>query len=200
MMGGVFLHLIPEAVSSADNISVIKYVLISFIFFLFLEHFINWHHCAYNSKKVSNYRLLPEMSAKEITQKTIRALAKQDYYFILVNYANADMVGHTGDRLAGKIAVETIDEQLSILVDTAIQNNYSVVITADHGNIEEMLNPQTGELQTSHSKNEVPLIIIDNQLRGKITLNNGILADVAPTILKIMDLKKPAEMTGKELF
>ncbi|KKP89205.1 MAG: phosphoglyceromutase [Berkelbacteria bacterium GW2011_GWA2_35_9] len=153
-----------------------------------------------NSKKVSNYRLLPEMSAKEITQKTIRALAKQDYYFILVNYANADMVGHTGDRLAGKIAVETIDEQLSILVDTAIQNNYSVVITADHGNIEEMLNPQTGELQTSHSKNEVPLIIIDNQLRGKITLNNGILADVAPTILKIMDLKKPAEMTGKELF
>ncbi len=152
------------------------------------------------SKKVSSYSLLPEMSAHEITLKALKSIVKEYYNFILINYANADMVGHSGDRLAGKIAVETIDQQLELVVDCAIKNDYTVLITADHGNIEEIISPQTGEPQTSHSRNDVPFIVVDNDLYGKIKLKNGILADIAPTIIKLMDLRKPVEMTGKELF
>lgn len=162
------------------------------------------------SPRIPSYALKPEMSAHEVTNKLTQAIKLSRYNFILVNYANADMVGHTGVFEAGIKAVEKIDKCLGQVVDLVISQGGVALLTADHGNAEEMIDLQTGEIDKEHSNNPVPCIIvgkdfISSSARSKApdlsTMTPaGILADVAPTILKIMGLEKPKEMNGHVLI
>ena len=161
------------------------------------------------SPSVSNYDEVPEMSAYEITERLIEEIKKNKYDFIIVNYANPDMLGHTGNFKAAVQAIEVIDQCLGRLVETTLENNGGLIITADHGNAEEMIDPHTGEILTEHTKNPVPIWYVTNENKKKKVNSEisqspcliiGILSDVAPTILEIMKIKKPAEMTGKSLL
>ena len=147
------------------------------------------------SPKVSTYDLMPEMSAKELTSQLCKQIESSKYEFILVNYANADMVGHTGDLEASIKAVETIDECLAKLIPIAKENNFIIIITADHGNAESIIENQ--QIITSHTKNPVPFLLINYNCGS---LNDGTLADVAPTILQIMEVRLPSEFTGRSLI
>ncbi len=149
------------------------------------------------SPKVATYDLQPEMSALEVTEKVSEVLNNQAADFICLNYANPDMVGHTGVFSAGIKACETIDACVNKVVTTALANGYSILVTADHGNADYMIN-EDGSPNTAHTTNPVPLFLIDNDF--KPALHNGTLADIAPTILKLMQLPQPKEMTGKSLF
>ncbi|MFV0275266.1 MAG: 2,3-bisphosphoglycerate-independent phosphoglycerate mutase [Bacilli bacterium] len=148
-----------------------------------------------NSPKVKTYDMKPEMSAIELTKKLLNQIDLQIYDFILVNYANGDMVGHTGNLDAAISAVDTLDKCVKQLYNHAINNDYTLIITADHGNCEQMLDNK-GNIITSHSTNKVPFIICDKFY----TTKNGNLSDISPTIIKIMDLEKIKEMSGKELI
>ncbi|TSC93375.1 MAG: phosphoglycerate mutase, partial [Candidatus Berkelbacteria bacterium Licking1014_85] len=152
------------------------------------------------SIKTTTYRNHPEMSAETIRNELIKAIDSQKYHFLLANFANCDMVGHCGDLESARVAVETVDTQLAYVLDSAIKNYHTVIVTADHGNIEQMLDPKTGEIDTAHTKNPVPFIIVDSDFSKKISLHSGSLCDISPTILKIMGLKIPDEMLGKSLF
>lgn len=153
------------------------------------------------SPKVATYDLKPEMSAFELTQVLIEKLQTETYKFILVNFANPDMVGHTGNLPAAIRAVQVVDVCVKKIVDEALKHDYAVIITADHGNVEEMLDARTGGVSTEHSGNNVPFIAIANMLQGKnITLPVGILADVAPTVLALLGISQPQEMTGRNLL
>lgn len=149
------------------------------------------------SPKVATYDFKPEMSAYEITDALVAELGKQKFDFIALNFANGDMVGHTGVYEAVVKAVETIDICAQKVVDAAIANDYEVVIIADHGNADNAVNPD-GSPNTAHSLNPVPIVYVSQ--REGATVTNGILADVAPTICQILDIPKPAEMTGKGLL
>lgn len=149
------------------------------------------------SKDVRNYSQKPGMSAVEIKDEVIRYLDKMD--FICVNFANADMVGHTGNFQATKKAVKIVDDCIAQIKDALLSKDGQMLIVADHGNAEELLNDKTNEVVTEHTTNPVPCIFISNDCKN-IKLKDGILADVAPTLLKIMDVKKPKEMTGKVLL
>ncbi|MFA5602612.1 MAG: 2,3-bisphosphoglycerate-independent phosphoglycerate mutase [Bacilli bacterium] len=146
------------------------------------------------SSKVATYDLKPEMGADEITNRLLEELDK-DYDFVVLNYANGDMVGHTGNMKAAIKAIETVDINLGRLYHKIKQLNGTLIITADHGNCEEMLN-EKGNILTSHSNNPVPFIITN---KGYV-LKDGKLSDIAPTILKIMNIKIPEEMTGEVLI
>lgn len=150
------------------------------------------------SPNIISYDEKPEMSLFEIL-KILRNEAIHKYDFICVNFANPDMVGHTGNLDAGIKAVEFVDEAVKLLVGDVLKMKGTVLITADHGNIEEMINLKTGEIDTKHSRNPVPFIVVDNSLKG-IKLNKGVLGDVSPTILDIMKLEKPERMQGKSLI
>ena len=164
------------------------------------------------SKKVDSYDKLPEMSAGEVTDKIIETLdGKNTPDFILVNYANPDMVGHTGNLEAGIKAVEFTDKCLSKVIKKVLSLNGTMIITADHGNVEEMVNLSTGERDTEHSNNPVPcwLVQLSNnknkeELGKKEVENNfeigGFLSDLAPTILDLLNIKKPQTMTGESLL
>lgn len=152
-----------------------------------------------DSKKVAHHDTKPEMSAREITKKVLAYMKKKQYEFYCINYANADMVGHTGNFKATQIAITCIDECVHAIVDKVLEENGQVLIVADHGNAEEMKNLKTGEIDTEHSLNPVPCILIRNTTKG-IKLKDGILADVAPTLIKMVDGVEPKEMTGKPLF
>ncbi len=164
------------------------------------------------SKSVASYDQIPEMSAEEITNCAIKKIESGMFNFILMNYANADMVGHTGNLKASIKAIEFLDKCLGRLYKSALENSFTLVITADHGNVEEIINPKTGEKITEHSTNPVPFIVVSaqNKLDEEKLLDddnvtyenniNGMLCDVAPTILDIMEIKKPDEMTGKSLL
>jgi 2,3-bisphosphoglycerate-independent phosphoglycerate mutase len=153
------------------------------------------------SPKVKTYDLKPEMSAKEITKTVIKGLNGDHYQFIVVNYANADMVGHTGNLKASINALECLDACFGQVVQAAEENNWYTIITADHGNVEEMVDPITGEINPEHTRNPVPFVIIPphDQQTGNL-IKTGTLADVAPTILHIMGIKKPNVMTGHNLL
>lgn len=148
------------------------------------------------SPKVATYDLQPEMSAPEITTAIVSEINKGEVHFICLNYANADMVGHTGDWKAVIKAVETVDSCVERVVNAALQNGYTVFLTADHGNADYMINPD-GTPNTAHSLNPVPLFIIDKDWKGEI--KPGKLGDIAPTILHMMNLTPPKEMTGDRL-
>lgn len=148
------------------------------------------------SPPVATYDLQPEMSAHELTDQLEDILRSQKNDFILLNFANCDMVGHTGVFSAIKKAVKTVDLCTAQLVDVAKENGYSVIITADHGNADNAINPD-GSPNTAHSLNPVPFIVIDKDVSH---VNDGKLADIAPTVLKIMGIPAPPEMTGTPLI
>ena len=149
-----------------------------------------------SSPKVATYDLQPEMSAPEVTSTIVSELQKGETDFICLNFANPDMVGHTGVYDAIIKAVETIDSCAQNVVDAGVANGYSFIIIADHGNADFVINPD-GSPNTAHSTNPVPCILIDETYAH---IQNGILADVAPTLLKILDVNQPEEMTGKSLI
>ncbi|HTA26562.1 MAG TPA: 2,3-bisphosphoglycerate-independent phosphoglycerate mutase [Bacteroidia bacterium] len=147
------------------------------------------------SPKVATYDLKPEMSAVELTDAIVPELRKGEVDFVCMNFANADMVGHTGDYNAIVKAVETVDTCLQKVVETGISKGYSFIIIADHGNADYAINPD-GSPNTQHSTNPVPCILVD---KDATKVSDGKLADIAPTILKLMGIQQPAEMTGISL-
>ena len=149
------------------------------------------------SPKVATYDLQPEMSAPELTEKTVEAIDAERYDLIVLNYANPDMVGHTGDLAAAIKAVETVDRGLGRLTEAVQRKGGAMLVTADHGNCELMRDPETGGPHTAHTTNPVPLLLVG---RGDVALADGRLADIAPTLIELMDLAKPAEMTGASLI
>lgn len=159
------------------------------------------------SPDVATYDLKPEMSAREVTGKLIEAITSKKYDLIIVNFANPDMVGHTGNMAAAKIAVETVDNSLGQLQKALEQVGGTMLVTADHGNIELMKDQTTGQPHTAHTTNLVPFILVNGdaaaELLGdgdKFALRDGCLADVAPTLLTLMGLEQPAAMTGHSLL
>lgn len=153
------------------------------------------------SPKVATYDLQPEMSAHPVTEAVLQEIREKRPDFICLNYANADMVGHTGVFSAAMKAAETVDTCLSRLVPVLEENGYAVLITADHGNADYMVNDD-GTPNTAHTKNPVPCILISRQLAGTpVRLRDGgILADLAPTLLQLLGLEQPVEMTGRTLI
>lgn len=149
------------------------------------------------SPKVATYDLQPEMSAQEICDKIIPELDKKSADFICLNFANPDMVGHTGDFKAGIIACETVDRCNEQVTEAALRNGYAVIIIADHGNADMMIN-EDGSPNTAHTTNLVPCILVSNDYKGNI--KDGKLGDLAPTILTLMGLQVPDEMTGTVLI
>jgi 2,3-bisphosphoglycerate-independent phosphoglycerate mutase len=149
------------------------------------------------SPKVATYDLKPEMSAYEVKDKLVDAIGTEKYEFVVVNFANGDMVGHTGIYPAIEKAVETIDNCVRDVVEAAKAHDYEVIIIADHGNADNALNPD-GSVNTAHSLNPVPFVYVTANKNA--TVKNGILADVAPSLLHILGLAKPAEMTGADLI
>lgn len=147
------------------------------------------------SPKVATYDLQPEMSAYEVKDKLVEALGEQKYDFICLNFANGDMVGHTGVYEAIEKAVKAVDECVKDVVEAAKANGYEVVQIADHGNADNAVNPD-GTPNTAHSLNPVPIVVVSDRVAR---VKDGILADVAPTVLDLMGLEKPAEMTGESL-
>ena len=152
------------------------------------------------SPKVATYDLQPQMSAYELTDELLSKIDEKKYDFIVVNYANPDMVGHTGVIDAAIKAVETVDECVGKVVDKVLLNGGEVIITADHGNAEYMLDPKTGATITAHSVNPVPFIVVSDKLKNTKLKSNGRLSDIAPTILDLMNLEKPQEMSGQSLI
>ncbi len=152
------------------------------------------------SPKVATYDKKPEMSANQITEVLLQKL--KFYNFILINYANPDMVGHTGVLTAGIKAVETVDKCIGQVVKKTLALQGVCLVTADHGNAEEMLNPRTGEVDTKHSINPVPFLALGkpDQVGERRELMSGVLADIAPTILALMGIPKPSQMTGRNLL
>ena len=148
------------------------------------------------SPKVETYDLKPEMSAYEVTEKVVEAINSKKYDSIILNYANPDMVGHTGNLEAAVKALEVIDECVQRVVETVEKNNGILLITADHGNSEQMIDYTTGEPHTAHTTNIVPLVVVGKDVK----LKEGRLADLIPTMLDIMGIEKPQEMTGDSLL
>ena len=152
------------------------------------------------SPKARTYDLAPEMSAREITEKLVAELHKDTYGFILVNFANADMVGHTGNYDATIEAIQTIDACLEKIGKEILKKNGTLIVTADHGNAESMFDIQNNSYHTAHTINPVPFIIVNDQLQHRAKLLDGSLADAAPTILNLLKISIPKEMTGKVLL
>ena len=151
------------------------------------------------SPKVATYDLKPEMSAYEVTEGAKEALISGKYDVVILNFVNPDMVGHTGVLEAAVKAVKAVDECVKVLVDTVLSLDGSVLITADHGNAELMVDPETNAPFTAHTTNEVPFIYVSNHTEG-VTLKDGKLADIAPTMLNILGIEQPKEMTGENLI
>jgi 2,3-bisphosphoglycerate-independent phosphoglycerate mutase len=150
------------------------------------------------SPRVATYDLQPEMSAPELADEVIAALQSATYEFIVVNFANGDMVGHTAVRAAIIQAVEVLDREVGRVLEAAMANNYAVLLTADHGNCDEMVDPQTGEPHTQHSNHPVPCLIIDAQVTTLAQGEN--LSAIAPTVLQLMGIAQPAVMTGRSVI
>jgi len=166
-----------------------------------------------HSPQVASYDETPAMSSKEVTDRAVKEIKSGKFDLSVMNLANPDMVGHTGTLKAGIKAVEAADECVGRIVEAALANEGVVVITADHGNVEEMVNLATGEISKVHSTNPVPLYLVGKQFEGQLAPSGevpgndlslvqpiGLLADIAPTILSIMGVEKPEEMIGTSLF
>jgi len=162
------------------------------------EEFRNEKRIVVNSPKVATYDLQPEMSAYEVTNKVHNSILQDQPDLIILNYANADMVGHTGNFRAAMDAVEDLDSCLEALMPIATKAGYRTVVIADHGNSDYMINDD-GSPNTAHTTNLVPIIVID-PLNEVTQVQNGKLADVAPTLLTLMKVQIPKEMTGESLI
>jgi len=152
------------------------------------------------SPHVKTYDLKPEMSAPEVTDRLVEAINSGKYALIIVNYANGDMVGHTGDLNAAIKAVETVDGCLGRLEEAILQKKGAMLITADHGNCEQMADHATGGSHTAHTVNPVPLVLVGGAADDDVSMRSGRLSDLAPILLGLMGLKQPAEMTGTNLL
>jgi 2,3-bisphosphoglycerate-independent phosphoglycerate mutase len=152
------------------------------------------------SPKVATYDLKPEMSAVELTDEAVQRIASGVYDFVIMNYANADMVGHTGVLEATIRAVETVETGVGRVVAATLPAGGAVLITADHGNAEQLIEYDTGKPLTSHTTNPVPFYFVVPQWPGAHLRSGGILADVAPTILELLHIPQPADMTGRTLI
>lgn len=163
------------------------------------------------SPKVATYDLAPQMSASMVTEALLDGYAAQDFDVAFANYANADMVGHTGNLEATTTAIEMLDSELGRLAQAVLDRGDTLLITADHGNAEQKIHPVTGDIDKEHTTNPVPLLLIHPDFRRKAVLSEAkntmlgtppiaILADIAPTILELLGLSKPAEMTGESLL
>lgn len=150
------------------------------------------------SPSVKTYDLKPEMSAAEVADAVVSAIRGGRYGFIVVNFANGDMVGHTGDKRAATLAVEALDRELGRVLDAAVAVGYSAVVTADHGNCDMMVDPETDEPHTQHTTNPVPLMVIDRE--RWLLAPEGNLSDVAPTVLDLMGIATPQQMHGSSLL
>jgi 2,3-bisphosphoglycerate-independent phosphoglycerate mutase len=151
-------------------------------------------------RDVSTYDQKPEMSAEEVTRKVLQEIESGESAMIIVNYANGDMVGHTGVLKAAIQAVETVDACVGRLVEATLAKGGSLIVTADHGNCEQMIDPETGGPHTAHTTYDVPLIVVEPGLEGSELRSGGRLADIAPTVLELMGLPIPEAMTGKPLI
>ena len=152
------------------------------------------------SPKVATYDLQPEMSAPELTDRAVQAIDSGKYDMIVLNYANPDMVGHTGDLAAAIKAVETVDTGLGRIVEALRRQGGALVVTADHGNCELMKDPETGGPHTSHTTNPVPVVVMRGAAAGPGSIRDGSLADLAPTLLDLMGIPVPREMTGHSIL
>ena len=158
------------------------------------------------SKDVARFDEAPEMSAAEITSRVVDFVQKDKYDFILINYANADIIGHTGNQEAAMKAVEEVDRCIGILIQEVLAKNGCLLITADHGNVEEMISPRSGEKNTEHSANPVPLWFVTKDNHSYVETNAysfqvmGLLSDIAPTILDLFNIQKVKEMSGESLL
>ncbi|TGD57737.1 2,3-bisphosphoglycerate-independent phosphoglycerate mutase [Flavobacterium humi] len=148
-----------------------------------------------NSPKVATYDLKPEMSAYELKDALVPELQKGEVDFVCLNFANGDMVGHTGVMSAAIKACEAVDACVKEVIETALENDYTTIVIADHGNCETMINPD-GSPNTAHTTNPVPIILVDKELQN---ITDGVLGDIAPTILKLMGIEKPEAMTRHSL-
>jgi 2,3-bisphosphoglycerate-independent phosphoglycerate mutase len=160
------------------------------------EPFIGESRILKNSPKVATYDLQPEMSAFELTEALVPELEKGEVDFVCLNFANGDMVGHTGIMSAAIKACEAVDQCVEKVITAALTNNYTTIVIADHGNCETMINPD-GSPNTAHTTNPVPIILVDKELKK---IENGVLGDIAPTILELMGVTKPDAMTSHSLL
>lgn len=152
-----------------------------------------------SAKEVATYDLKPEMKAPEITQRLIEALRERRYGLVIVNYANADMVGHSGNFAATVRACEVVDRCVGDVIRAVLEQNGRAIVTGDHGNAEQMIDYGTGNIHTAHTSNPVPLILVDEDLKS-CRLRSGTAIDVAPTILSLFGIAPPTEMTGRSLI
>ena len=160
------------------------------------------------SKKIASHDLSPEMMAEEITARLLAAIDEGSYGFILANYANPDIIAHTGNFDATVEAAELIDKELGLIADACLRTGTTLVVTSDHGNAEKMVDARTGEKDTKHNANPVPFIVVDSrfmkarsaeEVESNENVVVGSLCDIAPTVLRLMGIGKPAEMTGQDL-
>ncbi len=151
-------------------------------------------------RDVTTYDLKPEMSAPGVTAEMLRRIASDKYDLMVLNYANSDMVGHTGSLEASIKAVEAVDTGMGEIVKAVLKKGGTIIVTADHGNCEQMIEPKTGGIHTAHTTYDVELILVDNQFKGGELRTGGRLADIAPTVLRLLGLAQPIEMTGDSLL
>jgi len=152
------------------------------------------------SPQVATYNLKPEMSAREVTARTLEEIDRDFYDVIIMNYANPDMVGHTGVLEAAVQAIKTVDDCFHQVVQKVLQKQGVVLVTADHGNAEMMVCPETGNPFTAHTTDKVPFILVAPEYKSHSLREDGSLKDIAPTLLSIMGIEKPSEMTGTSLL
>ena len=150
-------------------------------------------------RDVTTYDQKPEMSAPGVTAEMLRRIGSDKYDLMVLNYANGDMVGHTGSLPAAIKAVEAVDVGVGKIVDAVLRKDGALIVTADHGNCEQMIDPDTGGIHTAHTTYDVDLIVVDNQRRGQQLRDGGRLADIAPTVLHLLGLAQPSEITGESL-
>jgi len=197
-------HILAEELSSRSMAQLRiaeteKYAHVTFFFNGGVEHvFAFEERCLIPSPKVATYDLQPQMSAYLVTEEVERRIQTEKYGFILLNYANPDMVGHTGILPAAISAIEAVDSCVGRVVSAVRQAGGIVLITADHGNAEQMVDYERGEPHTAHTTNPVPLLVIQDN--SPFHLRDGILADVAPTLMQLWGLEKPSEMEGESLL
>ena len=152
------------------------------------------------SPRVNSYADIPEMSAAKITEYVLYKIKEDAYDFIALNFANADMVGHTGNLKATIKAVEFLDKQVGLLAQEVLRRNGNMIITADHGNADDMIDFETDQPNTFHTKNPVPFILVSEKFKQRKLREGGVLGNVAPTILEIVGIKKPERMTRGSLL
>ncbi len=187
-----------------------KYAHVTYFFNGYREKpFENEYRVLIPSRNIAAHDLAPEMMAKEISNRIVTALEEGGFDFILANFANADMVAHTGNFDAAVQAIMALDAELQKIVNACLARNATLIITSDHGNVEQMIDPFTGRIETKHDPNPVPFYLIGqrftrlkSQLEADLVEREvvGILPDVAPTILDLMYLSKPKDMTGQSLL